>query len=152
LFPLISKRRNLPYKMQTHSRQFANGCTKLGFLFENCEAPSAAFTMADGLTQIAHLLNSTLSPDAAAVRAATDLLDRLSTNPHFPFRLLTLSTGINFISLFNYSIRRENNRDGSRFVFREQEKEIKARKLPLLPTSKISLAVMSISRAKSLRT
>ncbi|KAK7348003.1 hypothetical protein VNO80_22551 [Phaseolus coccineus] len=49
--------------------------------------------MAEDLTQIAHLLNSTLSPDAAAVRAATYLLDRLSINPHFPFHLLTLSTG-----------------------------------------------------------
>ncbi|QCD80116.1 Armadillo-type fold [Vigna unguiculata] len=49
--------------------------------------------MAEDLTQIAHLLNSTLSPDADAVRAATDLLDRLSVNPQFPFHLLTLSTG-----------------------------------------------------------
>jgi len=73
--------------------------------------------MAEDLTQIAHLLNSTLSPDADAVRAATDLLDRLSVNPQFPFHLLTLSTGINFISLFNYSFWRQSNRDGSRFVF-----------------------------------
>ncbi|KAL9325705.1 hypothetical protein ACSQ67_006350 [Phaseolus vulgaris] len=70
-----------------------SGCAKLGFLFKNCEAPSAALTMAEDLTQIAHLLYSTLSPDVAAVRAATDLLDRLSVNPHFPFHLLTLSTG-----------------------------------------------------------
>ncbi|CAJ1940740.1 unnamed protein product [Sphenostylis stenocarpa] len=49
--------------------------------------------MADDLTQIAQLLNSTLCPDVAAVRAATDLLDRLSNNPFFPFRLLSISTG-----------------------------------------------------------
>ncbi|XP_047169798.1 importin beta-like SAD2 isoform X1 [Vigna umbellata] len=49
--------------------------------------------MAEDLTQIAHLLNSTLSPDAAAVRAATDLLDRFSVNPQFPFQLLILSAG-----------------------------------------------------------
>ncbi|KAJ1418695.1 Importin-beta, N-terminal domain [Sesbania bispinosa] len=45
------------------------------------------------VTHIAHLLNQTLSPDANAVRAATDALDRLSLTPHFPFYLLSISTG-----------------------------------------------------------
>ncbi|KAK7388057.1 hypothetical protein VNO78_22860 [Psophocarpus tetragonolobus] len=49
--------------------------------------------MADDLTQIVHFLNQTLSPDATAVRAATDALDRLSVTPHFPFYLLSISTG-----------------------------------------------------------
>ncbi|TKY54298.1 intracellular protein transport [Spatholobus suberectus] len=49
--------------------------------------------MAEELTQIGHLLNQTLSPDATAVRAATDALDRLSLTPHFPFYLLSISTG-----------------------------------------------------------
>ncbi|MED6120292.1 hypothetical protein PIB30_019443 [Stylosanthes scabra] len=44
------------------------------------------------LTQIAELLNQTLSPDANAVRAATDALDRLSLTSHFPFYLLSIST------------------------------------------------------------
>ncbi|CAK8563851.1 unnamed protein product [Lathyrus sativus] len=48
--------------------------------------------MAD-VALIAHLLSQTLSPDAAAVRAATDELDRLSPTPHFPFHLLSISTG-----------------------------------------------------------
>ncbi|KAL2338903.1 hypothetical protein Fmac_013349 [Flemingia macrophylla] len=49
--------------------------------------------MAEDLTQISHLLNQTLSHDAAAVRAATEVLDRLSLTPHFPFFLLSISTG-----------------------------------------------------------
>ena len=55
--------------------------------------PTAALTMAEDLTQIAHLLDQTLSPDAIAVPAATDALDRLSLTPHFPFYLLSISTG-----------------------------------------------------------
>ncbi|XP_027330151.1 importin beta-like SAD2 isoform X2 [Abrus precatorius] len=49
--------------------------------------------MAEEVTQIGHLLNQTLSPVADAVRAATDALDRLSLTPHFPFYLLSISTG-----------------------------------------------------------
>ncbi|CAJ2650143.1 importin beta-like SAD2 homolog [Trifolium pratense] len=45
------------------------------------------------VTLIAHLLNQTLSPDATAVRSATDELNRLSLTPHFPFHLLSISTG-----------------------------------------------------------
>ena len=56
----------------------------------------------EDLTQIGNLLNQTFSPDASAVRAATDILDRLSLTPNFPFYLLSISTGTNFsISLFN---------------------------------------------------
>ncbi|XP_015944961.1 importin beta-like SAD2 homolog [Arachis duranensis] len=44
------------------------------------------------LTQIADLLNQTLSPDANAVRAATDALDRLCLTSNFPFYLLSIST------------------------------------------------------------
>ncbi|XP_020226880.1 importin beta-like SAD2 [Cajanus cajan] len=49
--------------------------------------------MAEDLAQIAHLLDQTLNHDAAAVRSATDVLDRLSLTPHFPFYLLSISTG-----------------------------------------------------------
>ncbi|KAK2358448.1 ARM repeat superfamily protein [Trifolium repens] len=45
------------------------------------------------VTLIAHLLNQTLSPDATAVRSASDELDHLSLAPHFPFHLLIISTG-----------------------------------------------------------
>ncbi|RDX78950.1 Importin beta-like SAD2-like protein [Mucuna pruriens] len=48
--------------------------------------------MTEELTQIGRLLSNTLSPDATAVRTATDALDRLSLTPHFPFYLLSIST------------------------------------------------------------
>ncbi|XP_004508096.1 uncharacterized protein [Cicer arietinum] len=48
--------------------------------------------MAD-LTQIAHLLNQTISPDATAVHTSTYELDRLSLTHRFPFHLLSISTG-----------------------------------------------------------
>ncbi|CAN4112732.1 unnamed protein product [Withania somnifera] len=43
--------------------------------------------------QIAELLNQTLSPDAAVINAATDVLDRLSSLPKFPFTLLSIAIG-----------------------------------------------------------
>lgn len=47
----------------------------------------------EGHQQIAELLLQTLSPDGAAVAAATDALERVSLIPNFPFSLLSLSTG-----------------------------------------------------------
>ncbi|XP_019464240.1 PREDICTED: importin beta-like SAD2 homolog isoform X1 [Lupinus angustifolius] len=44
------------------------------------------------LSQIAHLLNQTLSHDITTVRDATDSLDRFSLTPLFPFYLLSIST------------------------------------------------------------
>ncbi|RZC04328.1 Importin beta-like SAD2-like isoform B [Glycine soja] len=49
--------------------------------------------MAEDLTHIAQLLDQTLSPDATAVRTATAALDLISLTPHFPFYLLSISTG-----------------------------------------------------------
>ncbi|XP_022760758.1 importin beta-like SAD2 isoform X2 [Durio zibethinus] len=44
------------------------------------------------VTQIAQLLNQTLSPDGNVVRTSTEALDRLSSLPHFPFALLSIAT------------------------------------------------------------
>ncbi|KAK7264768.1 hypothetical protein RJT34_32378 [Clitoria ternatea] len=79
--------------MQTYSRQYAKAGEgrRLGFL--NLRGVAATAMAEEELTRIAHLLNQTLSPDAGAVRAATDALDGLSLSPHFPFYLLSLSTG-----------------------------------------------------------
>ncbi|XP_039071339.1 uncharacterized protein LOC120218495 [Hibiscus syriacus] len=45
------------------------------------------------LTQIAQLLDQTLSPDGNVVRASTDALDGLSSLPQFPFALLSIAAG-----------------------------------------------------------
>ncbi|OMO58548.1 hypothetical protein COLO4_34539 [Corchorus olitorius] len=45
------------------------------------------------VTQIAQLLNQTLSPDGDVVRTSTEALDRLSSLPHFPFALLSIAAG-----------------------------------------------------------
>ncbi|XVF28138.1 hypothetical protein REPUB_Repub15cG0003400 [Reevesia pubescens] len=45
------------------------------------------------VTQIAELLNQTLSPDGNVVRTSTEALDRLSSLPHFPFALLSIAAG-----------------------------------------------------------
>ncbi|XVE82344.1 hypothetical protein DITRI_Ditri15bG0140800 [Diplodiscus trichospermus] len=45
------------------------------------------------VTQIAQLLNQTLSPDGNVVRTSTEALDRLSSLPHFPFALLSVAAG-----------------------------------------------------------
>ncbi|XWS53459.1 hypothetical protein CRYUN_Cryun10bG0003300 [Craigia yunnanensis] len=45
------------------------------------------------VTQIAQLLNQTLSPDGNVVRTSTEALDRLSSLPHFPFALLSIAAG-----------------------------------------------------------
>ncbi|KAL6190783.1 hypothetical protein ACLB2K_037177 [Fragaria x ananassa] len=43
--------------------------------------------------QIGQLLNDTVSPDCAAVRTATESLDRLSQLPDFPYYLISISAG-----------------------------------------------------------
>ena len=43
--------------------------------------------------QIGQLLNDTVSPDCAAVRTATEALDRLSQLPDFPYYLISISAG-----------------------------------------------------------
>ncbi|TYI92538.1 hypothetical protein E1A91_D02G077100v1 [Gossypium mustelinum] len=45
------------------------------------------------LTQIAQLLDQTLSPDGHVVRTSTEALDRLSSLPQFPFALLSIAAG-----------------------------------------------------------
>ncbi|PPS16878.1 hypothetical protein GOBAR_AA03686 [Gossypium barbadense] len=45
------------------------------------------------LTQIAQLLDQTLSPDGHVVRASTEALDCLSSLPQFPFALLSIAAG-----------------------------------------------------------
>ncbi|KAL4273520.1 hypothetical protein GQ457_13G023310 [Hibiscus cannabinus] len=45
------------------------------------------------LTQIAQLLDQTLSPDGQVVRTSTDALDGLSSLPQFPFALLSIAAG-----------------------------------------------------------
>ncbi|KAJ6899691.1 hypothetical protein NC652_025981 [Populus alba x Populus x berolinensis] len=49
--------------------------------------------MAAEISLVAQLLNDTLSPDSTVVHTATESLDRLSHSPHFPFSLLSISTG-----------------------------------------------------------
>ncbi|XP_065863906.1 importin beta-like SAD2 homolog [Euphorbia lathyris] len=45
------------------------------------------------VVQVAQLLNGTLNSDVNIVRSATESLDRLSLLPHFPFSLLSITTG-----------------------------------------------------------
>lgn len=49
--------------------------------------------MAMEVSLVAQLLNDTLSPDSTVVHTATESLDRFSHSPHFPFSLLSISTG-----------------------------------------------------------
>ncbi|XP_010270925.1 PREDICTED: importin beta-like SAD2 homolog isoform X1 [Nelumbo nucifera] len=45
------------------------------------------------ISQLAKLFNDTLSPDDTVVRSATEVLDRLSLLPEFPFSLISIATG-----------------------------------------------------------
>ncbi|KAJ6312263.1 hypothetical protein OIU77_013910 [Salix suchowensis] len=49
--------------------------------------------MAMEISLVAQLLNDTLNPDSTVVHTATESLDRLSHSPHFPFSLLSISSG-----------------------------------------------------------
>ena len=115
-------------------------------------------------TQIAELLNQTLSSDANAVRAATDALDRLSLTPYFPFHLLSISTR-NSISHFRVFCFSQSSISRILYVqllfllfffFWEfwfgsvvgaQKEKIKVRRLLLLRTWRISRAATSIAAA-----
>ena len=47
-------------------------------------------------SQVAQLLNDTLSPGGEVRRSASDALDRLSLSPDFSFALISIAVGGNF--------------------------------------------------------